>query len=199
MELSARPEIIDCGANIGLSVIYLKQLFPDAKIIAFEPDGRNFDLLKRNVESFNLSDVEVRKEAVWIANGPVSFMSSGSMDSRIDNQPNTANPPVPGVRLKEYLNKKIDFLKIDIEGAEYQVLMDIGEDLKNAKNVFIEFHCLYEQLKELKEIFELLENNGFTYYIKEAYPIFQHPFIQNKDAQVPFDVQLNIFGFHRQI
>src|SRR6478672_5618518 len=36
--LPPNPYIIDCGANIGLSVIYLKQMFPDARIIAFEPD-----------------------------------------------------------------------------------------------------------------------------------------------------------------
>src|SRR5690348_5460731 len=47
---SAEPYIIDCGANIGLSVIYFKQKYPNAKIIAFEPDKFQFDNLLQNIE-----------------------------------------------------------------------------------------------------------------------------------------------------
>ena len=46
------PYILDCGANIGLSVIYFKKLFPNAKIVAFEPDKKIFDYLKFNINSF---------------------------------------------------------------------------------------------------------------------------------------------------
>jgi len=51
------PYILDCGANIGLSVIYFKQQWPKAKIVAFEPDPKNFDHLTKNIESFQLTDV----------------------------------------------------------------------------------------------------------------------------------------------
>src|SRR5882724_4195678 len=47
--------ILDCGANIGLSVIYFKKLNPSVKVIAFEPDNANFELLKKNIESFGFS------------------------------------------------------------------------------------------------------------------------------------------------
>src|SRR5262245_31023688 len=45
IKLPSKPTIIDCGANIGLSVIYLKLQSPDAHVIAFEPDTRNYELL----------------------------------------------------------------------------------------------------------------------------------------------------------
>ena len=42
--------IIDCGANIGISLIYLKMVLPQSKIIAFEPDPFLFDYLTRNIK-----------------------------------------------------------------------------------------------------------------------------------------------------
>ncbi len=55
--LPSKPYIIDCGANIGLSVIYMKRFFPGAEIIAFEPDEQNFKFLEENVRSFGFSGV----------------------------------------------------------------------------------------------------------------------------------------------
>src|SRR5688572_21649310 len=49
--LPPEPFIIDCGANIGLSVIYLKTLSPGATILAFEPDEKNFELLSKNIKA----------------------------------------------------------------------------------------------------------------------------------------------------
>ena len=48
------PIIIDCGANIGVSVVYFKKLFPKSKIIAFEPDPFLFKYLKKNIEKNGL-------------------------------------------------------------------------------------------------------------------------------------------------
>ncbi len=47
------PLIIDCGSNIGLSIIYFKRLFPEAKIIGFEPDNEIFKILENNINQFN--------------------------------------------------------------------------------------------------------------------------------------------------
>src|SRR5450759_1503311 len=64
--IAGRPDpfIIDCGANVGLGVIYFKHLYPDARILAFEPDSRIFAMLERNVRSFRLSKVTLQQKAV---------------------------------------------------------------------------------------------------------------------------------------
>src|SRR5882724_1649917 len=62
--LSECPFIIDCGANMGRSIIYMKQLYPGAVIIAFEPDETNFELLSKNIRSFGYEGVTLCKEAV---------------------------------------------------------------------------------------------------------------------------------------
>ena len=191
--LGDNPFIIDCGANIGLSVIYLKKQSPSARIIAFEPDDANFALLKKNIEAFNFGNIELRKEAVWIDNTVLNFASEGSMASKID--PSATGKKVEAIRLKDYLREKVDFLKIDIEGAEYAVLKDIEEALVNVNNLFLEYHGTYSELGELCELFNMLYGRGFKFYIKEGVDLFRHPLINEKISHTSYDIQLNIFCF----
>jgi FkbM family methyltransferase len=197
--LPPNPYIIDCGANIGLSVIYLKHLFPDAEIIAFEPDEENFRLLQKNIESFNYKNVTARKEAVWIENSMLNFASEGSMSSRIGNESTKHTVRVQAVRLKDFLDRPISFLKIDIEGAEYQVIKDISDHLHFVSNLFLEYHGSFKQNDELNEIFSLIVEKGFSYYIKEATSVYDNPFEHLKKEIVDYDVQLNIFCFRPEV
>lgn len=193
--LPQNPYIIDCGANIGLSVIYIKQMYPDAKIIAFEPDEKNFDLLQANIKSFGYKNVQALKEAVWTENTTLQFAGEGSMSSRIHGEVSENTIPVRAIRLRDYLDKPIDFLKIDIEGAEYNVVMDIADQLHHVHNLFLEYHGSFFQNNELNKIFTLLVDNGFSYYIKEATSVYDHPFERIKKENINYDVQLNIFCF----
>src|ERR1022692_4839219 len=51
------PIIVDCGSNIGLSLIYFKQLYPNSSIIAFEPDPKIFQAMTSNIKSFGLNNI----------------------------------------------------------------------------------------------------------------------------------------------
>jgi len=194
--LPPRPFIIDCGANIGLSVIYMKRLFPDAEIIAFEPDEKNFRLLEKNVESFGLNQVDLRNEAVWDEDAMLRFSGQGSTESKLLTENAGGSVLVKAIRLKNVIQKKTDFLKIDIEGAEYKVLCDLQDKLHLVDNLFLEYHGNFDQNAQLNEILSILVNNGFNYYIKEAAPVFKTPFYRKEINSYPYDVQLNIFCFH---
>ncbi|MEJ7830307.1 MAG: FkbM family methyltransferase [Segetibacter sp.] len=193
LNLEAKTTILDCGANIGLSIIYLKKQTPTARIIAFEPDEKNFTLLEKNMHSFGLTNVEIKKEAVWIDNTMLNFSNNGSMSSKID--PTVKGASVKASRLKDFLHQKVGFLKLDIEGAEYLVLKDIEDELVNVENMFLEYHGKFEQNNELCEILDIVRRQGFKFYIKEASVIHQHPFIHQKHSAVSYDIQLNIFCF----
>lgn len=196
-ELPAKPYIIDCGANIGLSVIYMKHLYPDAEILAFEPDEQNFNLLERNVRSFGFTDVVLKQEAVWVEDTILNFSSEGSMSSKIETRDNAVGTAVKATRLKNYLNRKIDFLKIDIEGAEFEVLKDIRENLHFVNNLFLEYHGAFSQNAELTSLFSIITDSGFNFYIKEATEVYKSPFQRVKKPGMPYDVQLNIFCFRK--
>src|SRR5450755_800383 len=193
--LPPRPYIIDCGANIGLSVIYMKRLYPDAEIVAFEPDEENFKLLEKNIRSFGLDKVEIRKEAVWVYDGELKFASEGSMSSKIETDDHTSAIKVKSSRLKNWLNRPVDFLKIDIEGAEYTVLQDIKDNLLLVSNLFLEYHGSFEQNPELAELFTLITNAGFQFYVREATIVYRTPFARSKNPGMMYDDQLNIFCF----
>jgi len=185
--------IIDCGSNIGLSILYLKSIAPEANIIGFEPDKANYDLLIKNIQQNKLENITIHQAAVWTSNTELSFEVTGSMGSAItlENKENTIK--VKALRLKDFLIQKVDFLKIDIEGAEYEVMKDIADSLQYVNNLFVEYHGTYRQNNELLEILNTLHKNGFSFYIKEAASVYDRPFVSKKNGEWNFDVQLNIF------
>ena len=195
-ELPENARILDCGANIGLSIIYLKRICPTARITAFEPDEMNFELLKKNLTSFKLQQVDIQKLAVWKENTTLQFSNSQGMASHIENKPSGGNTvSVNATRLRDWLEQPVDFLKLDIEGAEFEVLMDCDEKLENVQRLFIEYHGQFEQKQELTTLLQLVERSGFKYYIREATPVFRTPFSRPAMQEHPYQVQLNIFCF----
>ena len=193
-QLPEQAFILDCGAHIGLSVIYLKSICPSAKIICFEPDQTNYKNLQKNILSHNLKDIDAKKEAVWTENKELNFIQQGTMSSKLgENGDNTVK--VKAVRLKDFIDRKIDFLKLDIEGAEYAVLKDISENLINVDKMFIEYHGVFHQNNELLEMLNIITAAGFHYYIKEAFPIYTQPFLSQKKDIDSYDIQLNLFCF----
>jgi FkbM family methyltransferase len=189
------PCIIDCGANLGMSVIYFKQLYPQASIIAFEADDHIFSFLKKNIESFGFEDVELINKAVWNCDNTLSFIVEGGAGGRIEEERAIGiYKKVVCTSLKKYLTtRKVDFLKIDIEGAEYEVIKDCEEELKNIDFLFIEYHSMPERKQNLHEILKIVQNAGFSYHVKEAYST-QFPFIE-RNLNFGMDLQLNIFCY----
>lgn len=189
-----QPVIIDCGGHIGLSAIYFKTQHPDAYITVFEPDQKNFELLKSNIASQGYSNIVLENKAIWKNNATLSFNSDASMSSKIAPNEHATNF-VETTRLKDLLIGEIDFLKLDIEGAEYEVIKDAKDQLFHVKNMFIEYHGLFSQQHELLEILTWIKENGFICYIKEAHNVYPQPFNRTINDRSHYDVQLNIFCF----
>jgi FkbM family methyltransferase len=188
---SPAPFIIDCGANIGLSVIYFKHLYAQARIIAFEPDAEIFKVLERNVKTFQFSDISLCQQAVWNSETELTFQGDGSVGGRLGEN-GAQGSRVKTARLKNLLNQKVDFLKIDVEGAEYEVLKDCADSLGNVDYLFVEHHGIEDGAKTLDEILRIIRNAGFQYHLKEAWPI-KHPFL--REERTGYSLQLNIFAF----
>ncbi|RZL44778.1 MAG: FkbM family methyltransferase [Pedobacter sp.] len=187
--------ILDCGSNIGLSVLYLKSICPTAIIEAFEPDAANFSLLKRNIESNGLTGVTLNQKAIWKENTTLIFENKGTLASKLDVNASNGTE-VETARLRDYINKEVDFLKIDIEGAEYPVMQDIEDKLYLVKTMFLEYHGTFDQNNELINMLNMLNKAGFKFYIREADPTYKTPFHRPHDGDTKvYDIQLNIFCF----
>ena len=186
------PVIVDCGANIGLSVIYFKANWPKANIIAFEPDPSVCELLRKNVAERDLGGVDIRNNAVWIDGSKMHFEIEGALGGKLSDTKadDRARIEVDAFRLRDLLDGPIDFLKIDIEGAEYEVLKDCRDRLKNVSNLFVEYHGSPDKPPRLNEILTWCSDAGFRYYINEASQLQPHPFVSRGSS--PFEMQLNI-------
>lgn len=191
------PCIIDCGANMGLSILYFKKLYPESKIIGFEPDENTFDILQKNTLEYSDS-VTLYKEAVWTENTELTFFSEGSLagSTVVDFSNKNDTKKVKAVDFKQYLNQKIDFLKIDIEGAENQLIFDIKGHLDNVNKLFLEYHGIIDEIQNLGNILNLLTDKGFEYYIRLAGETISHPFCDEKPSS--FNQQLNILCYRKK-
>lgn len=190
---STVPKIIDCGSNIGLSIIFFKRMYPDSEIIAFEPDNDIFNISKYNLKQFGIKNVRLFQKAVWINEEPLVFAKTGSLGGHIVQEKSENTIEIQTVRLKDFLYQRIDFLKIDIEGPEYDILKDCGELLKNVDNIFVEYHSFSENPQVIGELLIILKDAGFKVYVKEAWENMKMPYLEKKVSC--FDLQLNIFGY----
>jgi FkbM family methyltransferase len=187
--------ILDCGANIGISTLYLAINNPQSEVYAFEPDKIIFELLSKNVQNNQLTNVILNNQAVWTEKCELSFSNKGSEASQIDAT-GTSSTKVNAIRFSDFLSKfeKIDFIKMDIEGAEYDVIKDCANQLHKVENLFLEYHGTNAETEKLTTLLNIVKNAGFKLYIKMAADNLNKPFLE-KSTGTPFDVQLNIFCF----
>jgi len=192
---SSEPVIYDCGSNIGMSCIYFKRIFPGAKIKAFEADPEISKYLKENLKANGLDNVEVIDKAVWKEDGEIDFCSEKADASTIFSS--KTNLTVKSVRLKNLLEKeeRIDMLKMDIEGAENDVILDCGNSLRVVNNIFIEYHSFTNSQQKLSELLNVLEQNNFRYFIRNDSSRNMPLINKTNKSNLTMDLQLNIFGY----
>jgi FkbM family methyltransferase len=191
------PRILDCRADIGLSVIYFKQLFPDAKIVAFEQDPMNYEALKKNLRSFGYDEVIVMNKAAWKEDGFQEFTAQSYLHGRlVDRLGRIVDHQItrtPTVRLRDYLGESVEVLKMEIQGAETDVLEDCADLLPNVQNLFLEYHCDESQQQKLDEILAMLRTAGFKFRVTDS--LTQGGQVSPRDAHITsYESHLHIFA-----
>ncbi|GAB3993566.1 hypothetical protein GCM10028807_29110 [Spirosoma daeguense] len=192
---NTNPVIFDCGANIGTSVIYFRETYPQARIVAFEADEQISAILQQNLQQNQITGVDIITKAVWTNEEGIWFGSDQADSASIYSQ--TDRKLVPSVRLRDHLLRevRIDMLKMDIEGAETAVLSDCQDALAHVQNMFVEFHAYLNHPQTLAEVITVLEKSGFRYYINTSQhrqaPLSNHRYKGNDTM----DLQLNIFAY----
>ncbi|MEC8882504.1 MAG: FkbM family methyltransferase [Pseudomonadota bacterium] len=182
---SQEPVIIDAGSNIGCVALYMKHYFPRAHILCFEPDDFLFSILKRNIVNNNLQNVELHNCALGGEDGECILYSSndrhlsGGLGNSIKPDWGIQESPhlydnskkVQVKRLSPFINGKVDYLKIDVESAECDVIFEIREKLHLIKQLHVEVHSLgSKNREEVKKIANILEENNFHCEIDDSSP-----------------------------
>lgn len=195
--LNKTPYIIDGGANIGLSVMYFKEIYPDAQIVAFEPDPYIYNVLNENIGNLKFDGVKCVNKGLWDEETDLTFLTEGAdagtmYYSNDDNSDHLIK--VKTTSLAPYLNKRVDFLKLDIEGAEFTVLKDVESKLDVVQNIFVEYHSFVDKEQDLSELLLVLKNAGFRLHINSPGLTSTQPFMK-LNVYNRMDMQLNIYGY----
>jgi len=188
------PRIIDGGANIGVSILAFKRQHPAARIIAFEPDPEIFRILERNCDRFQWADVTLVRKALWNAETQLDFRPDGADAGRLtDGLTQAKTIKVWTSSLADCLVEKVDLLKLDIEGAETEVLENCAGKLGCVDRIFVEYHSFARQPQTLSRLVSLLSDAGFRIQIQSpmtcGQPFVSRPTIHGMDAL------LHIFAF----
>jgi len=172
-----QERIIDCGANIGMSIFFHKYFHPQAEIIAFEPNPSAFELLQINMKANKLTGVTCIQKAVSENEEPIQFFvndDKGSLLSsvRSDRGGNKAIH-IETTLLSKFLNKPTSLLKIDVEGAEWLILNDLKANagkLEHVEHVILEYHHkINGESSKLCSFLSYFEQCGFEYNIRTHY------------------------------
>jgi FkbM family methyltransferase len=178
-EIHRGDVVLDIGANIGYyTLIFARLTGENGRVFAFEPAPSNFALLKKNVETNGYKNVELVQKAVSNVTGATRLFLSraGSVDHRIyDSHDGRKQIEIEVTRLDDFLKDfqgKINFVKIDAQGAEGAILEGMQDILKNHPvKIALEFNpailktsgidperCLHLLTGYGFQIFEILEH-----------------------------------------
>jgi len=159
-----QPYLIDCGANIGLAQCYWKIRYQNFSSICFEPDKLAFTTLHQNLQAWQCT-TKAHQAALGASDTQAQFVAAGADAGHLlANGEDAVTEWVPIKRLSSYLDRPVDLLKIDIEGAECEVLEEIKNQLHLVKRIFIECHDHHDRPQKYAHILRLLDESGFRYY-----------------------------------
>lgn len=160
--------IIDAGANIGAFTINANNKKKDCNFILVEPEEKNCNDLKKNLDANGVDNYNIVKKGLWSSDGEMSFYTSNRAGehSLIGNETST-KVTIDIMRLETLFEQNTItnpvLLKMDIEGAELEVIKSSIQFLKEQKNLTLLIEALHfvDNKETYKELIPLLNNNGF--------------------------------------
>ncbi|HUK32782.1 MAG TPA: FkbM family methyltransferase [Vicinamibacterales bacterium] len=186
------PRILDCGSNVGAASLFFKRQYPDARITAYEADPELSAMTRRNLERNGAADVDVVHAALWTANGTVTFLAEGSDSGMIGGLAGSLEGfaaktlTVPSLRLRDVLaDDHVDLLKLDIEGAEGDVLKDCEPVLDRVSAIVMDLHEFDPNDRQSSRVFDCLARAGFVYSVDDLLPQHWRPPVAAAGAPFP--------------
>lgn len=185
--------IIDCGGSYGVSALYFKSSYPDSKITVVEADPVIFSILSSNINNTGYDGITLLNRVVGPESGQMAqFYPLGADLGRIHSgNIEIPSKSIPTICLDDLIKTKTDFLKIDIEGAETDVL-STSKKLNLVDHLFVEYHSFEDTDQTLVDLLEILRENGFRYHIKTVFTP-SNPFIK-RQSNHGMDLQLGIYA-----
>jgi len=161
------PRILDVGGHIGLASLRFRELFPQARISIFEPDPTIVALMGKNFRAAKDTTIEVIAAAAWTAEGFLNFAVKGDDSGALDA---SGSLQVATVDLARFCTEPIDYLKLDVEGAEFEILQHLSTTgaLAQIRRLCIELHEWQAGPPRFHEVLNCLVAAGFNYRLRSC-------------------------------
>lgn len=171
-ELSPNALVLDIGAHIGSFTLYLKQKRPDLKIYCFEPAPDNFKILSENITINGFSDIKLFQVAVASQTGQ-KYLEKEKLASNAYKL-GQSGKRVDCLDLDTFIKNEgiyeIDLIKMDCEGAEFEILTNF-KNLKKVKSIILEYHRISVKFDD-SYIVNLMRTNNFK--LKNRRDLLRH-------------------------
>lgn len=187
------PCLVDAGANIGLAALFWKWRYGRFNYVGFEPDPAVAACCRENLRAWQV-DGALHEVAVAGAEGTSWFEPDRADGGRLTAARPAGRIPAFEVKLKRlstFLPVSVDLLKIDVEGAEGEVLAEIAPCLPRVKALFVEWHSR-AGAGGLGRAVDLLESAGFDCFVQVAAGP-PRPFLAARPAQ-GYAQNLNLYA-----
>jgi FkbM family methyltransferase len=165
--------IVDIGAHIGAFSVYAAKRASGGRVYSYEPNEENYRILTKNITLNGLKNVSLFNKAVAGKTGTSQLFirKTNSMHS-IYGSPTSEKIEVPTLTLNDIMSEnmlhKVDFLKIDAEGAEYDILLNTPyEILTRIDKIVLEYHDYLGHNHKRSELENHLERSGFNVSIQK--------------------------------
>ena len=139
--------VLDVGAHVGLFSLWLVRQNPRCRVVAIEPSTENFACLQANVAAMGARQVSTYRYALGPRGGTgrVEPTTDRSIDHRLVPAPASNADAVPILSLQDLLDvagaDNVAMLKMDIEGAEYDVFAEVAQStLRRVERLAVEYH-----------------------------------------------------------
>lgn len=168
------PHILDCGSNVGDTILYFKRIYPACTILGFEPHPPTLEVLQRNLLENRVPGVTVKEVALAGGKARMSLYAGPSDGGNLqvsldpmfkkDGAPSAVQTGV----LSEHIHGNVDFLKIDTEGSELGILSELRDSgkIRHVSRMAIEYHHHVGDHDGLSALLLVLEESGFGYHVK---------------------------------
>ncbi len=158
--------IVDLGAHIGAFTVFAAQKAYKGKVYAYEPNPSNFAYLKENIRLNKVDNVSIFNSAVSQNTKPFRLYISPSSSEHSLYGNNSKYVMVPSLRLEDIFRKNnlsgINFLKLDVEGAEYDILLNTPKKLlQKIDTIALEYHDYLPHGHTYPELVKLLQDASF--------------------------------------
>jgi FkbM family methyltransferase len=165
--------VVDIGAHIGVFAVWAAKLAHRGRVFAYEPSSKNYDLLIRNRDLNDSDNLHIDNKAVAGKRGVVPLYlpaENGVLGSLLHDW-SRFKEMVQATTLADLMAdndiEQIDYLKIDVEGAEYDILLDCpSETLAKVRRIVMEYHEYDWYERSHLELVEALASNGFTVVVE---------------------------------